>query len=160
MTQGRVLAVLIATDKAGPTVELKSVQAVPGRGLEGDRYFSARGTFDDVDKKTGSHDPGREVTLVAVEALEAAAAAGVALTHADTRRNLLTRGVPLNDLVGREFTVGPVRLRGIRLCHPCGHMEKLIGKAGAEAALLNRGGLRAEILTPGTLRPGDTVTAD
>ncbi len=66
------------------------------------------------------------------------------------------RGVPLNHLVGREFQIGPVRLRGIKLCEPCGHLEKMT-VPGIEKALLHRGGLRAEILTSGTLRPGDPV---
>jgi MOSC domain-containing protein YiiM len=68
----------------------------------------------------------------------------------------VTRGVPLNHLVGREFTVGGVRLRGIKLCEPCAHMESL-SRPGARKALLHRGGLRAQILESGTIRAGDPI---
>jgi MOSC domain-containing protein YiiM len=73
-----------------------------------------------------------------------------------SRRNLLTRGVPLNHLIGREFTVGEVVLRGIRLCEPCDHLEGLTVK-GIKDGLHHRGGLRAEILHGGTLQPGDAI---
>ena len=76
-----------------------------------------------------------------------------------TRRNVVTRDVALNHLVGREFTVGEVRLRGVRLCEPCEHMEKLSGVAGIRKAMLHRGGLRADIVRGGTISVGDTVEA-
>jgi len=125
------------------------VQAVPGRGLEGDRYFAGEGSF--------SRWPGprREVSLIAEEALaEMADATGIVLDAADSRRNLLTRGVPLNDLVRTEFTIGPVRLRGIRLCQPCKRLVRLTGHSDdLIPALVDRGGLRAQILTEGVLHP-------
>ena len=79
------------------------------------------------------------------------------LQPAQTRRNLLTRGVPLNHLVGRTFAVGPVVLRGIRLCEPCGHLEGLTLK-GVRAGLIHRGGLRAQILQGGLLQVGAAIT--
>ncbi len=80
----------------------------------------------------------------------------VALDAGDSRRNIATRGVPLNQLVGREFTVGAISLKGIRLCEPCGHLEGLT-REGVRAGLVHRGGLRAQILTGGVIRPGDPV---
>lgn len=153
MFRGELAAIHIAPVKAGPMRALGSVRAVAGRGLEGDRYFLKAGTF------TKAADPDRadrQVTLIEEEALAAAAAAGSALTAAQSRRNLLTRGVPLNHLVGKEFQVGSVRFRGLLLCEPCKHLEGL-SVPGARERLIHRGGLRAEVLTDGVLSVGDAV---
>lgn len=126
------------------------VEAVPEVGLVGDRFGSER--------KSQKATPSKgQVTLIEVEALEAVTRDyGFPLQHAETRRNLLTRGVPLNHLVGREFTVGGVRLVGTELCEPCGYLERRLGRPVQEA-LRHRGGLRAQVLEGGTLRPGDPV---
>lgn len=127
------------------------VRALPGRGLEGDRYFLRAGTYS---PKEGVD---REITLIETEALEALLRDyGVALEPAETRRNVATRGVPLNHLVGRVFRVGEATARGLRLCEPCSHMERLSGKR-IRAGLVHRGGLRAQILTEGRIRVGDEV---
>jgi hypothetical protein len=153
--EGSVVAVFVAAEGGGTPVETPEVNAVAGRGLEGDRYFAGQGTF----VKNGTIEPRQHVTLIESEAIEAARTDyDVALGLGEPRRNVVTRGVPLNHLVGREFTVGDVRLRGIKLCEPCAHMESL-SKPGARKALLHRGGLRAEILESGTIRAGDPVTA-
>lgn len=154
MFEGELIGIYIAPEKALPMRAVESARAVPGRGLEGDRYFFRRGTF------TKAKDPGRpdrQLTLIEAEALEAAAAAGAPVPAQASRRNLVTRGVPLNHLVGREFTVGEARLRGLELCEPCKHMERLAGVPGAMARLIHRGGLRAEVLGEGLLRPGDKI---
>jgi MOSC domain-containing protein YiiM len=92
-----------------------------------------------------------------VEAIEAIQREyGVELDAGAARRNLVTRGVALNHLVEKEFTIGDVRIRGIRLCEPCDHLERLTGKPLIKA-LRHRGGLRAQILTPGTIHAGDEV---
>ncbi len=83
---------------------------------------------------------------------------GVELAENETRRNLVTEGVPLLHLIGRTFRVGDVVLRGIKSCPPCAHLERLT-RPGVRAALENRGGLRAEIVQGGTLRIGDEITA-
>ena len=131
---------------------LNQIQAVAGRGLEGDRYFAGIGTY--------SNDPGsgREVTLIESEAIEALKRDyDVEIDAARARRNIVTRGVALNHLVERQFTVGAVTLRGTRLCDPCAHLEKLSRK-GALRGLIHRGGLRAEIITGGVIRIGDAIT--
>lgn len=128
--------------------EVKSVRAVPGKGLEGDRFFDER----------GKHDPGRDVTLVEIEAIVAAGRDyGVEIGVGDTRRNVVVEGVPLNHLVGKEFKVGGVRMKGIRLCDPCVHLEKLT-KKGVKDALENRGGLNAQILVEGVVEAGAPVS--
>jgi MOSC domain-containing protein YiiM len=102
-------------------------------------------------------EPGQEVTLIEQEALEAAQREyDLPLTHAESRRNLLTSGVPLNHLVGRRFTIGSVVLEGVKLCEPCGYLERFTGKKVIEA-LRHRGGLRARIVQGGVLRVGDPI---
>lgn len=131
---------------------VESTFAKAGGGLNGDRYF-----HDGVSDKEG-HDPDREVTLIESEAVEAAAReTGIPLTVAESRRNVVTSGVRLNPLVGREFMVGNVKLRGQRLCHPCDHLQS-ITRPGVLKALVNRGGLRAQVIEGGTIRVGDRLT--
>lgn len=127
------------------------VRAVVGKGLEGDRYFTQVGTY------SNTPGPDREVTLIESEVLEALRReCGIPLDPNESRRNIVTAGVPLNSLVGRDFRVGEVALRGVRLCQPCAHLERLTSP-GVLAALVNRGGLRAQILTNGVIRVGDPV---
>jgi MOSC domain-containing protein YiiM len=156
MWQGQVVSLHIASEASARMETVPEVRAMPGRGLEGDRYF----------RGTGFYSPrpspgGREVTLIeteSVEALdrEAEGATGAKLAAADTRRNIATSGVPLNHLVDREFWVGPVRMRGVRLCEPCRHLEELT-RPGVMGGLIHRGGLRARIVTEGVIRTGDIV---
>ena len=101
--------------------------------------------------------PGRQVTLFEVEALEALKKEhGIDLAPIETRRNVATRGVRLNDLLGHEFRVGEVSLRGVDLCHPCSHLEAMT-RPGVLRGLVARGGLVAEILSEGTIHVGDTI---
>jgi len=101
---------------------------------------------------------GREVTLIEIEAIEALESErNIAITPGATRRNVVTRGVPLNHLVGREFQLGAVRLRGTRLCEPCTYLESLT-QQDVLSGLIHRGGLRAEIVTGGTIRVEAVVT--
>ena len=148
---GEVVSIHIA-DKAEARVRsVDHVRAVPGKGLEGDRYFLENGTYSD---RPG---PGREVTLIESEAIEAMARDNqITIPAGATRRNVTTRGAPLNHLVGQEFEVGRVRLLGIKLCEPCSHLEGLTQK-GIIAGLVHRGGLRAKILTDGEIRVGDPI---
>ena len=151
MLTGTVASIYITTESSKEMISIPEVRAVAGKGLEGDRYFTRKGFF--------SHKPGpdREVTLIESEAIEALERDhGISFGLGDSRRNIVTRGVPLNDLVGREFRVGDVTLRGMRLCVPCDHLEKLT-QPGVKQALVNRGGLRAQILTDGIIRVEDTI---
>jgi len=151
---GRVEAIFISGEAEGPMQGVSEARAVEGSGLEGDRYAMKAGSF------SRKPDPGREVTLVETEAIEAARRDyGLDVEIDATRRNVVTRDVALNHLVGREFSVGAVRLRGVRLCEPCEHMEKLSGVEGIRKAMLHRGGLRADIVQGGTISVGDTVEA-
>jgi MOSC domain-containing protein YiiM len=152
--EGEVVSIHIAPDEGDAVVEVGEVQAVAGRGLEGDRYFHRSGTF------ARKWDPGNEVTLVESEAVEALGRDyDIQLGPGETRRNIMTRGVPLNHLVGREFRVGDAVLRGERLCDPCGLLERMT-RPGVRHGLLHRGGLNAAIVVGGIIRKGDRVCSD
>ncbi len=97
------------------------------------------------------------MTLIEREAIAAVRAEGLAVSEADTRRNLVTEGVPLNHLVGRTFRIGAVTLLGVRLAEPCAYLEQLTRLDGVNAAFVHRGGLRAEVVVGGELRVGDAV---
>ena len=151
MWKGAVVSIFFARTGGGSMASAQEAHAVPGRGLEGDRYFKQQGTYSE---KPG---PDRELTLIEAEAIEALNRDyGINIDPSNARRNILTRGVPLNHLVDQEFRVGGVRVRGLRLCEPCSHLESLTAK-GIKMALIHRGGLRAQILTEGIIRVGDTV---
>jgi MOSC domain-containing protein YiiM len=151
MWQGRVESIHVVAAPAEPLVEVSAVRAVRGRGLEGDRYFLHIGTYSN---HPGS---GRDVTLIEAEALEALQRElDIGLAPGASRRNVVTRGVPLNHLVGCRFRVGEVLLEGTRLCEPCAHLERLTLK-GVLAGLVHRGGLRTVIVEEGTMRRGDVV---
>ena len=141
MNDMHVEAINIGTsDALGP---VGSVRAVAGRGLEGDRYFFANGA--------GS---GEALTLIEAEALE-----DVGLTGAQSRRQVVVRGGGLNDLVGKRFRVGDVECEGVELCEPCTHLQRLT-RPGIIKDLIHRGGLRADILSGGTISVGDKVIAE
>jgi steroid delta-isomerase-like uncharacterized protein len=148
-----VISIHIAPAAGAPMQAVRCVSAIPGQGLEGDRYFTKQGTF--------SATPGsvRDVTLIESESVEALnSKLGSRFSAADMRRNLVTRGVALNHLVGRDFRVGEVLLRGERQCQPCSYLETLT-QIGVKAAMMHRAGLRAEILDGGTIRIGDRIAA-
>ncbi|WP_265110233.1 MOSC domain-containing protein [Halosolutus halophilus] len=152
--RGTVEGIYVAPDSGDPMRERDSVEAVAGRGLWGDRYFRERGLYDRRDDLPEATD----ITLVEREALDAATRdEGTELHPRETRRNVLTRGVPLNHLVDREFRVGDATLVGVRLCEPCSYMESLAGTAGAVDALVHRGGLNANIVDSGSIAVGDDV---
>jgi MOSC domain-containing protein YiiM len=150
MWSGTVHSIHIASAAMEPMRPVEQVRALPGVGLEGDRYALQQGTFS-------KPLPEYELTLIEAEAIEALRRDyEMELTPPEARRNVVTQGVPLNHLVGREFSVGGVRVRGIRLCEPCDHLQKLTGRPLIKG-LRHRGGLRAQILTEGTIRVGDTI---
>lgn len=144
--QGNLCAIHLTPSKGAALISVHEVEAIPGQGLAGDRRAKGKPT-----------EPLNQVTLIEVESLVAAARDyELTIEPLQTRRNLLTEGVPLNHLVGVEFQVGEVIFRGIELCEPCSYLE---GQTfpGIKKALLHRGGLRAEIVRGGTIRVGDAI---
>jgi len=150
---GRVELVAVADAAEAPMRVVTRATARAGRGLEGDRYFAGAGTFSDPAAR------GLNLTLVAAEALEdLVLPSGRRLDHAEARRNVVTRGIDLNALVGRRFRVGAVECLGQRLCEPCAHLERLTER-GTLRGLVHRGGLRADVLSDGPIEVGAAVEA-
>jgi MOSC domain-containing protein YiiM len=130
----------------------QQINVVAGSGIEGDRYSVGTGHFSRPDRS------GEDITLIESEAIEAVVRDyKLDLDGADARRNVVTAGVALNHLVGRELRVGPVLIRGVELAEPCSHLEKLTGIRGLRASLVHRGGLRADVLVGGIVRVGDPI---
>lgn len=151
MKPGIVVSIQIASNATDKLNNVEQIRALEGMGLEGDRYYNRTGTYSD------KHDASREATLIESEALEALASDyHIELNSAESRRNITTRGVALNHLVGKEFKVGEAVFRGIRLCEPCTHLEELSGKPVSKG-LIHRGGLRAQIVKSGLVRVGDSI---
>ena len=144
---GSVEQVWIAPDAGEEGRSLETAHVVPGVGIDGDRYTTGRGTF-------ASGRPGGALTLIEAEVCESF---DPPLEPGEHRRNLVTRGVRLNGLVGANFTIGSVRCRGIRLCEPCATLHRYADRPILRA-LVHRGGLRADALEPGDIRVGDPIT--
>ena len=147
MWKGTVVALQVTPSWGGETEKRDEIEAVAGKGLRGDyRCEEAQPVA-----------PKRQATLLELETIEALRRDhGMEIDPGKIRRNILTKGVPLNHLVGREFRIGEARLRGIRLCDPCELIEELTVE-GIRSALQNRGGLRAEVVTSGRILPGDAI---
>ena len=150
MFEGTIISINIAPEAEAPMQSISEVRAVPGQGLEGDRYFDHKGTFS-------KPQPDRELTLIEAEAIEALRSEfQVDFGLSASRRNIVTRGVPLNHLVDKEFWISDVKARGLRLCEPCSHLQRL-SHPKVLPGLVHRGGLRAQILTEGMIRVGEIV---
>ena len=143
------------TDPAGrPMRPLSEAVAVPGRGLLGDRYHDRTGYYSERPPLEG-----RALTLIEAEVLESLATEhGITLAPVECRRNLVTRGIRLLELIGHRFRVGELLCEGVRVCEPCVYLEQLTGKPVNEP-LVHRGGLRANILEGGRIRLGDVIGA-
>jgi MOSC domain-containing protein YiiM len=153
---GTVEAIVVAPEAEALTVHVDRAMARAGRGLEGDRYFHQRGTF------SNAHGRGHDLTLIEAEALDGLELPAGRLAPEEARRNLVTRGIDLNALVGKQFRVGEVECFGQRWCEPCAHLERLTaagGKPGTLRALIHKGGLRADVLSDGAIRVGDEIAA-
>lgn len=150
---GVVELIAIAPEVEAPMQLVQQARALAGRGLEGDRYANGSGTFSPRDK----HRPAYELTLIAAEVVEELTSRDAKLDFASTRRNILTRGIDVNALVGRDFSIGDVPCRGLRLAEPCAHLERLQGP-GLLRPLIHRGGLRADILHNGHITQGTPIS--
>lgn len=152
---GRVVAIYIAAAAGEPMQRRTAARAVPGRGLEGDRYFSCAGAY------SGPAVPGREmteVTLIEEEVIEHLQHdLGLNVNAPDSRRNIVSRSVALNELVGADFWVGAVLLRGAGLCEPCVSLVRSPENKHLLRGLVHKGGLRAQILTEGAITIGDEI---
>jgi MOSC domain-containing protein YiiM len=137
---GSVLGITLVLDRSGATRTVEAVDASAGGGLDGDYH--------------------RDLTLIASEALEGLREdTGIELSGEASRRNVLTRGIDLNALVGERFTVGEVEAVGVELAEPCTKLQRISGEKGVLRGLVHRGGLRANVVGGGRIRVGDAVSA-
>jgi len=150
MPDGRVEGIFLTDTHGDVPQSVDRARAVAGGGLVGNRYFYA----------SGDAPPGRAVTLIAAEGLEAFVdETGISVTPAETRRNVLTRGVDVNALVGKRFRIGGVDCVGVELCEPCAHLQSMT-KPGVLKGLVHRAGLNADVLNDGEISVGDVVTVE
>ena len=141
---GEVLEIWISPETGGKNESCESVRAVAGEGLEGDRY-----------RRSGK--PDQEITLIEFEQLQwFEQTHGVPFPTSQTRRNILTRDIPLNELVGRRIVIGESIIEGMRLCEPCKTLQERTGLPFLPA-MINRGGLNCRIIQSGEIRIGDTI---
>jgi MOSC domain-containing protein YiiM len=140
---------IFLTDTHGQLPQpVERARVVAGGGLVGNRYFYA----------DGDAPPGRALTLIAAEGLEAfEQETGTPLTAAESRRNVMTRGIDVNNLVGKHFWIGGVECVGVELCEPCNHLEGMT-KPGVLKGMVHRAGLNADVLNDGEIAVGDVVS--
>jgi MOSC domain-containing protein YiiM len=144
---GVVEQIAITADREALPAPVERIRAEAGHGIDGEYHWSP------------APDPGQSITLIAAEALAGLREdTGIELSHEASRRNVLTRGIDLNALVGRRFRVGEVECEGIELCEPCNNLAKWTER-GVLRGLVHRGGLRADILAGGSIMVGDAVVA-
>jgi hypothetical protein len=146
---GTIETIWIADAAGTPARALTEARVLAGAGIDGDRHVKGTGTFP-------SRTPGSALTLIEAEVVDSF---DPPLTPDEHRRNLVTRGIELNGLVGRTFLIGTTRCRGVRLCEPCIVIERYAGRPILRP-LVHRGGLRADILEDGTIRTGDTLRVE
>jgi MOSC domain-containing protein YiiM len=152
MLAGKVIGIYISPKRGEPTTAVEQIYVVPGKGIRGDRYFRQ------IENGEMHSKSGQEITLIEIEAISALLDENIRITPDQTRRNIITQGVPLNDLVGCVFSVGNIHLRGIRLCEPCNYLASLTDTR-VLTGLKHRGGLRAEIIIEGFININDSITS-
>jgi MOSC domain-containing protein YiiM len=150
---GRVEAIRIATAAGAPMRSMERAEALAGQGLEGDRYAARTGHWSAIRRS------GDQLTLIEREVLaDLDASYGLGLSNGDSRRNVTTSGVRLDDLIGRRFRIGDVVCRAVRRCEPCSYLDELLGRP-VLYPLVHKGGIRVEILESGTISVGDPIEA-
>ncbi len=149
MEAGKVVEIFIGPEFSGPMASVDAVKAVAGKGLEGDRYYRP--------EEAPSSHPDEEITLIESESIAAAQAeTDVVFGPEDTRRNIVTSGVRLDGLVGKNLSVGEVVVEAIELNPACAYLVKITGKRFLKQ-LVHRGGIRGRIVSTGTIRRGDSI---
>lgn len=154
MSAGKVVGIYISPQRGEPTLSVERIHVIPGKGIKGDRYFRKTELGEKPSKS------GLEITLIELEAINAIVRdEGIQITPGQTRRNIITHGVSLNELVGCVFTVGTIQLRGVRLCEPCSYLANQTDPR-ILSAMAHRGGLRAEILDEGFINLNDIIATN
>jgi MOSC domain-containing protein YiiM len=151
---GHIKSIFIAKSSESPMTSLTTAELIAGKGLVGDRYYKGTGTFS----KQLAGLPDVELTLIESEEIDSFnKKLNYSFEYSQYRRNIVTVGFRLNELVDKEFSIGNIRLKGIRLCEPCAHLANILTK-DIMPELVHRTGLRAQILTTGTIEVGEPCT--
>lgn len=151
---GQIDTIHIAPESGADMESRDSIEAISGQGLRGDRYFSGTGTYSQ-----SARDVNRELSLIESEALDAVERDyGVSVGPDEHRRNLTTRDIGLNRLVGKRFRIGEAVCEGVELCEPCSYLESLLEREGVQDALIHRGGIRARIVSDGVIETGASIS--
>ena len=151
--EGIIESIMISENAGGELVSQPSVKLEAGRGIVGDRYYLSKGTYSEKLKKSQDF----EVTLIEREEIDVFnQATGLDYDAGAFRRNLVTRGIRLNDLAGKEFSIGDVKFKGIRLCEPCAYLSGLLGPEVMDL-MVHKAGLRAQILVDGSIEASDSI---
>jgi len=150
---GKVLGIYIATHNSEAMRSIDNAELEAGRGIIGDRYHSNSGTFSEKLKDLPDH----ELTLIESEEIDKFnQEQDLTLSYGDMRRNIITKDIRLNDLEGKEFEIGSIKCKGIRLCEPCSHLAKLVSSK-VLPNMVGRSGLRAAILSSGNIKEEDEI---
>jgi MOSC domain-containing protein YiiM len=150
---GSIISIFIAPGAGAPMISVNEARLEEGLGIVGDRYYSDQGTFSE--KLKGG--PDSEITLIESEQIDNFNRLnGLKLNYGSLRRNVVTQGIDLNKLVNVRFRIGETLLEGIRLCEPCTHLASLVSEK-VLPGLVHRGGLRARIVSGGSIRPADSI---
>lgn len=151
--KGTIEGIYIAQTEGGEIIGVNQVEAVAGIGLKGDRNY-----FAQLNRPPGKRKPKKELTLVQQESVDMLNESGDygTIHPGELRRNVVTSGINLNNLTGEIFFIGNIKVKGIELCEPCRHLEKMTGKKVMKP-LVHKAGLRAQILEDGVIKRGDSI---
>tara|TARA_B100002019_G_C21208616_1_gene568126 strand:- start:99 stop:539 length:441 start_codon:yes stop_codon:yes gene_type:complete len=142
----KILKLGISSKNNSPITEMRSIDVLANQGIIGDRHFSE------------FNDPYNQLTFIESENIDYYNTKyGLNISYLDFRRNVVTKGIKLNDLVGKSFMVGDVKLEGIDLCRPCRHLSEVLNQNNIIKEFLRRGGIRCQILSSSTLNVGDEI---
>ena len=141
-----VFEICIADKSGNKMIKVTSVQAVAEKGIINDRYFNEN---NDVDI---------QITLIESENIDYYnSVSGSNISYIDFRRNIITKGIKLNELVGKELLIGAVRIKVHRLCNPCRYLQEKLKQKNFIKKLVNKSGLRCEILNSGKISINDEI---
>ncbi len=145
---GKIVKLLISKDIQAPMLNVNQIVLEVGKGIFGDRYYNQEGTFSNK----GEIQPDRDVTLIEIKKInDLNKEHNLDITAEDLRRNIVVSNCDLNSLVGKEFQIGEVVLKGLRLCEPCSYLSNKLNNEEVLSQMVHKAGLRAQIIKGGSI---------
>jgi hypothetical protein len=145
---GKIVKLLISKDSKSAMLNVNQIVLEAGKGIFGDRYYNQEGTFSNK----GEIEPDRDVTLIEIEKIDALNKEhNLNITAEDLRRNIVVSNCDLNSLVDKEFQIGEVVLKGLRLCEPCKYLSDKLNEKKVLSEMVHKAGLRAQIIKSGSI---------